>query len=865
MADATQDVLVNIKGDASSLESAAAKGRVAVKGVGEETDKTAEKGKGLGSKFSIGSAAIGAAMAVGVHAVVDFAKQSIGAFNVAQGNIIKFQTAAGNAGWSKSLQEETTKSFGLISGGAARTAATTAASMGLTGETFEKLKGTAGDLAAKFGGVKGASDRFAGTSQLLSRAVASGSTASLRRLGVVLDDNTSKMFKNGDQTQRAQILAEAAKKSVDGMNNRLAATPSGQMQMLGNSITAVKTNLGGLLEGAVSPDKFVAALNNMINQGIKVFNMMAPKIVKAVAASLPALIAALIKVVPVLLTSIAKALVQNGHIIIKAMTTIFTTGSTQSKWLSGVALTIGGVVLAVKAWSAATKVWSGVQKIAAGAQWMMNTAMFSSPITWIVAGIALVVAGLVLFFTKTKVGKQAWSAFTRGLVNAWKWCGNALQAGWDWLKGVFAAGWNWINHRVFDPFKVGIHDIGQAFDTTSSWIRRAWDKVKDAAATPVRWVVNTVYTNGIQKVWNGIAGAVGLNLKLPNAPKFATGGIMPGYTPGRDVGYAAVSGGEAIMRPEWTQAVGADTINRWNALARNGGSGAIRADMGHFASGGIVGGLNAAWNWTKGIASTVADVVSSFVSDPGKFITDRIVSPVKGLLSSIMGGDWGKLIAQFPLKVVNALVGKAKSLFASMGGSSGSGGDASFNASAGVAQWKPQVLQALSMLGQPASWLNTVLRRMNQESGGNPNAINNWDSNAAAGMPSQGLMQTIPGTFAAYAGPFAGRGIRDPLANIYAGLNYAIHRYGSLSALDRPGGYWNGGRITGAGYEGLIRATDDEYMVNATASRSIGYRQLDQLNRTGKLPNGPVINVTTAKGTDTLALAQQLGIMLERA
>jgi SLT domain-containing protein len=35
----------------------------------------------------------------------------------------------------------------------------------------------------------------------------------------------------------------------------------------------------------------------------------------------------------------------------------------------------------------------------------------------------------------------------------------------------------------------------------------------------------------------------------------------------------------------------------------------------------------------------------------------------------------------------------------------------------------------------------------------------------------------------------------DPLANIFAGLNYAIHRYGSLSALNRPGGYDNGGAI----------------------------------------------------------------------
>jgi SLT domain-containing protein len=83
---------------------------------------------------------------------------------------------------------------------------------------------------------------------------------------------------------------------------------------------------------------------------------------------------------------------------------------------------------------------------------------------------------------------------------------------------------------------------------------------------------------------------------------------------------------------------------------------------------------------------------------------------------------------------------------------------------------------------------------MNQESGGNPRAINLWDSNAARGTPSIGLMQTIGPTFSAYAGPFRGRGIYDPLANIYAGLNYAVNRYGSLQyAMDKPGGYRNGG------------------------------------------------------------------------
>jgi SLT domain-containing protein len=127
------------------------------------------------------------------------------------------------------------------------------------------------------------------------------------------------------------------------------------------------------------------------------------------------------------------------------------------------------------------------------------------------------------------------------------------------------------------------------------------------------------------------------------------------------------------------------------------------------------------------------------------------------------------------------------------------GGMIGYAPSAGVAQWAGAILQALSMLGQDPGWLGTVERRMNQESGGNPNAVNLWDSNARAGHPSVGLMQVIAGTYAAYKGPDVGPyeyGVSvDPLSNIYAGLHYAIGRYGSLSALNRPGGYDNGGLL----------------------------------------------------------------------
>jgi tape measure domain-containing protein len=128
-------------------------------------------------------------------------------------------------------------------------------------------------------------------------------------------------------------------------------------------------------------------------------------------------------------------------------------------------------------------------------------------------------------------------------------------------------------------------------------------------------------------------------------------------------------------------------------------------------------------------------------------------------------------------------------------GGGGGGGGAVGAPGGGAQQWAGLVRQVLSMLSQPASALNAVLTRIRTESGGNPRAINNWDSNAKAGTPSKGLMQCIDPTFNAYAGPLRGKGIWDPLANIYAGCNYARHRYGGrwIWKMSQPGGYDTGG------------------------------------------------------------------------
>ncbi len=81
---------------------------------------------------------------------------------------------------------------------------------------------------------------------------------------------------------------------------------------------------------------------------------------------------------------------------------------------------------------------------------------------------------------------------------------------------------------------------------------------------------------------------------------------------------------------------------------------------------------------------------------------------------------------------------------------------------------------------------NGIYRNVMRESSGNPNAINNWDSNAAAGHPSKGLLQTIDSTFETYHVAGTSDNIYDPVANIVAACNYAYHVYGSIDNVNGP-------------------------------------------------------------------------------
>ncbi|MET7390609.1 LysM peptidoglycan-binding domain-containing protein [Streptomyces sp. NPDC005534] len=99
--------------------------------------------------------------------------------------------------------------------------------------------------------------------------------------------------------------------------------------------------------------------------------------------------------------------------------------------------------------------------------------------------------------------------------------------------------------------------------------------------------------------------------------------------------------------------------------------------------------------------------------------------------------------------------------------------------------WIKHSLSIMGKAGIPGSY-NGIYRNVMRESSGNPRAINTWDSNAAAGTPSKGLLQVIDPTFRTYHVAGTSMDPYDPVANITAACNYAAHKYGSIDNVNGP-------------------------------------------------------------------------------
>jgi hypothetical protein len=343
-----------------------------------------------------------------------------------------------------------------------------------------------------------------------------------------------------------------------------------------------------------------------------------------------------------------------------------------------------------------------------------------------------------------------------------------------------------------------VGDFNNIWGRVTGIAQNIWNSVVGAFHNGVNSVIGLI--NSLVNGADTVLGFLHIAL-IPHVPALADGGVL-GLAGGGTVGKGFTTNGPMAIvgegRPQHPEyVIPTDPAHRGNALALYQSLGAKL-----MAGGGII-------DWIGGVVSKV----EKWTGDGAAGLMNSAVDGLAGAIPGGMFRDIAAGVGHNMVAAIKALVDKAQTAFS-----------AAFTGSPNLAGW---IQTALGLTGTPSSWAGPLSVLIGRESGGNPNAINRTDSNAAAGHPSQGLMQTIPGTFNAYHQAGTSWNILDPVANIAAGINYIKSRYGSIFNVQQanpnlpPKGYDAGGLLpTGLS---LVRNSTGapERVLNATQTAKL--------------------------------------------
>lgn len=165
-----------------------------------------------------------------------------------------------------------------------------------------------------------------------------------------------------------------------------------------------------------------------------------------------------------------------------------------------------------------------------------------------------------------------------------------------------------------------------------------------------------------------------------------------------------------------------------------------------------------------------------------------------------------------------------------------------YDPAGGAEQWRPMVIAALKRNGFAATQReqDLMIAQINTESGGNPSIIQQVQDVNSGGNEAVGLLQVIPGTFAAHRDPELPDDRTDPWANMNAALRYYKSRYGmDLGVMWGKGhGYNLGGWIHGSGTKDSVPlvGAPGEFIVNRKAAAE-NRAELEAMNAGRSVPS----------------------------
>lgn len=441
-------------------------------------------------------------------------------------------------------------------------------------------------------------------------------------------------------------------------------------------------------------------------------------------------------------------------------------------------------------------VWNGIKDFFADI-WEQIYDVIEGPLKFIEGTIGAVMYAIyAVIYT-------VWEVIKFALEKAWNWIkdtassifipvANFFSGIWNGIKDTATGIWNSIKGTlggIWDSIKEKAMD---AFSSVWKFIKDGFNNLKDTLGGIVKGIANAIVkpiggaVNGVINGVNWVLDKVGSDKQfaLWEVPKFARGtGGIPKDTLGIVNDQKGSTYKEMIVPPHGKPFIpeGRDVVlplEKGTKIMPANQTKSFLEELPHFASG-IGEFFGGVWDTVKDFTGNVWD----YITHPSKIVQIAIDK-----FTDLTGAfePWISVAKGAVNTVFDSVVGFVKGIFDTQS-------HVNYNPSAGVEQWRTLATRALQMTGQYSEAnLERLLYQMQTESGGNPNAINNWDINAINGTPSKGLMQVIDPTFRAYAMPGYDKNIYDPLSNMLASIRYAVSTYGSLAAAYRGVGYEDG-------------------------------------------------------------------------
>lgn len=368
----------------------------------------------------------------------------------------------------------------------------------------------------------------------------------------------------------------------------------------------------------------------------------------------------------------------------------------------------------------------------------------------------------------------------------------------------FLSGWrSWVN------------------DVVSS-MRSGFDKLPGIAQRAMSGIVSRL-NSGISAI-NNVIGDFGGDKKLSSI-HYANGTSLSGYS-GHPGGLAMVNDGSGPHKQElvWQPSSGWQIFAGLNRLVNlEPGSQVIDGEHSH-----PILSANNVPHYDSGTLSEDEQdkIAEAFIDNPVKASRDLVLKFTNWNSSTPIVPTFGKATAiGFSRGIANALKDLLGIIKEPING-----------------DWTPVIKSAARLLHfHIAGWqISKLLRQIQTESGGREVITNNWDSNAKAGHPSQGLLQFIPSTFNTWAvGKY--HDINKGFDQILAAINALNHGgEGGWGNIGNGHGWANGGHIMQAQF-GLVGEDGDEYVINPNkpnAMKLIAEATKDVLHRN---PNAYIV------------------------